>query len=146
MARKSAYEREVESLAGAERLREARLDAIGKPPPNPHAYVDFYGRTETEAMTGQQQEAPRHKTAYEREAERLAEIDRRHLARENGELLPEPPMGTAQLLANRLVDPNRPQPKPTRDPRLGASMYVLANRALGLPDDYGDDGGDDADG
>jgi|GEM_PF-4075453 len=143
---KSAYEREAESLAAAERMRQARLDAIGKPPPNPHAYVDFYGRTETEAMTGQQTPPP-YKDAYTREVERLAEMDARRLARWNGEPLPEDaPTESARILARRVFDPDRPQPKPQRDPRLGASAYVLANRSLGRPDNYGDDDGDDADG
>jgi hypothetical protein len=141
MAWKSAYERAVESLAEGERLRQARLDAIGRPPPDPWG-PDFYGNIYGDGgrrMNGPQDTTPAYKDAYTRACEALAEMDHRRLARANGEPLPAPSMETAQRLADRLVDPNRPQPKPARDPRLGASAYVLANRAMGRPDDYGDD-------
>lgn len=143
MVWKSAYERAVELVAAGERLREERLAANWpQPPPDPFEPEFRYLGA---AMTGQQTPPP-YKDAYTREAERLAEMDQRRLARENGGPRPQDAPGeSARILASRAVDPNRPKPKPQRDPRLGASTYVLANRAQGRPDDY-EDAGDDADG
>jgi len=136
----SAYERAMQLIEAGEQLREKRLAANYPQPPPDEPEFRYLGA----AVTGQQTPPP-YKDAYTREVERLAEMDRRRLARENGEPLPDS-METARILAERALGPNRPQPKPQRDPRLGASAYVLANRSMGLPDDYGADTGDDADG
>jgi hypothetical protein len=141
MAYRTAYERAVALAADGERLRQKRLDAIGRPPPDPYETDRYLGA----AVTGPQNPPP-YKDAYARAVEALEEMDRRRWPDYYGEPQPKAvPSETAQRLAARLVDPNRPQPKPTRDPRIGASAHVLANRVMGRADDFGDDAADGAD-